>query len=62
MNKEQYTMICPKCNSIDVNIDKSNPLQATLGLPVIYACNKCGYSGNIFPEIKISELENLKKR
>ncbi len=55
-NKE-YALICPECKSADVRIDKTNPLQAPMGLPSYYTCNRCGHSSNSFPEIRISELE-----
>ena len=61
MTSEKYIMICPKCKSIDINMDKSNPLQGAMGLPAMYICNKCGHSGYTFPEIKFSEIEELKE-
>ena len=57
--KEKYVMICPKCKSPDVYMDKSNALQPAMGLPAVYICNKCKQSGNYFPEIKLSELEEF---
>jgi transposase-like protein len=60
-SKDPYIFICPRCKSPDVVMDKSNPLQPALGLPPVYVCNKCGYSSYVFPEIKLSELEDFKK-
>ncbi len=57
--KEKYVMICPKCKSPDVYMDQSNPLQPAMGLPAVYICNKCKQSGNYFPEIKLSDLEDF---
>ena len=59
--KETYIRICPKCKSPDVRFDRSNPLQPSMGLPEMYTCNKCNYSSNVFPEIKMSKLEKFEK-
>ncbi len=59
--KEKYVMICPQCKSPDVYMDKSNSLQPFMGLPAMYICNKCKHSGNSFPEIKLSELEDFEE-
>jgi len=59
--KKIYTKICPKCKSPDINIDKSNPLQPSLGLPAVYICNKCGFAGRNFPEADISKLKKIKE-
>ncbi len=56
-----YVLICPECKSPDVRIDKSNPLQSVMGLPSYYSCNRCGHSSNVFPEIRISELDSFEK-
>ena len=58
---DEFIMVCPKCKSPDVAIDKTNPLQPSFGLPPKYICNKCGYSGYNFPEIKLSNLEGFEK-
>jgi hypothetical protein len=59
--KEKSVMICPKCKSQDVSIDNSNSLQSVMGLPTMYICNKCKYSGYAFPEVKLSELSKFKE-
>ncbi len=55
--KVRYIKVCPKCKSPDVAMDKTNPLQPSLGMPALYICNKCGHSAYQFPEIPLSELE-----
>lgn len=59
--QERYVMICPKCGSPDVYLDKSNPLQPAMGLPAMYVCNKCRYKGYNFPEVKLSELKGFEE-
>ncbi len=58
---EKYTIVCMRCQSPDVYIDKTNPAQPYLGLPPLYICNKCNFSGHYFPEMKISDLEKMAK-
>jgi hypothetical protein len=60
--KERYTRVCPKCKSFEVYMDASNPLQGSLGLPPLYICDKCKYSGVSFPEVQISELDDFKEK
>ncbi len=57
--KEKYVKICPKCKSTDINMDKSNPLQPAMGMPALYICGNCKHTGNFFPEIPLSELEEF---
>src|SRR5512136_886950 len=50
--------ICPRCGSIDVD--------ATTGTgyvsPPLYVCNRCNFSGSIFPEVEdVEALKGLKK-
>ena len=59
--REQFIMVCPKCKSPNVGIDKSNPLQLSIGLPAMYFCKKCDHSGYNFPEVPISELGAFEK-
>ncbi|MFT4326610.1 MAG: hypothetical protein ACMXYK_03865 [Candidatus Woesearchaeota archaeon] len=59
--KDRYITICPKCKSKHIAVDTSNPLQGAMGLPSLYICNDCGHSGYTFPEVKVSELEDVKK-
>ena len=59
--EEAYIMVCPKCKSLDIEMDTTNPVQPTFGLPPIYICHKCGHSGNAFPEVQMSEIEGFEK-
>jgi len=59
--EERYVMICPKCKSPNIDMDRTNPVQPSLGLPPMYICNKCGHSGYTFPEVSITEIEEFEK-
>ena len=59
--EEKYVMVCPKCKSPDIKIDKTNPLQPAMGLPAMYICGKCGHSGYAFPEVPLSELDKFEE-
>ncbi len=59
--EKEYVMVCPKCKSPDIYVDKSNKLQPALGVPTMYGCNNCGHSGYTFPEVEISELEEFEE-
>jgi hypothetical protein len=58
--RKEYITICPKCRSIDVRTDKSNPLTPAFGLPSLYICNRCGHSSVSFPQVDIDRLEDFK--
>jgi hypothetical protein len=57
--EEKYVMVCPRCKSPDVEMDRTNPVQPAMGLPPMYICNKCGHSGNTFPEVLVSDLDEF---
>jgi hypothetical protein len=59
--EEKYVMVCPKCKSPDIEMDTTNPVQPAFGLPPMYICHKCGHSGNAFPEVPMSEIEEFEK-
>lgn len=61
INKEKYVKICPKCGSIDVQTDFSNPADWALGITPRYKCNSCNHESTIFPEVLVDEIENYKK-
>lgn len=62
MTEEKTVPICPKCKSVDVSIDFSNPGLISAGyINVLKVCNNCGYKSNLFPEIKISEIKKFKQ-
>lgn len=56
-SRKQGIKVCPRCGSMDVD--------ATTGTgyvsPPLYVCNRCNFSGPIFPEVEsveaIKELE-----
>ena len=51
MSRRPGIKICPRCGSMDVD--------ATTGTgyvsPPLYVCNRCGFSGSIFPELDREE-------
>jgi hypothetical protein len=53
-------MVCPKCKSTDVYRDSSFKLEG-VGLPAMYICGKCNYSGPVFPEVDVEDLEEFEK-
>jgi DNA-directed RNA polymerase subunit RPC12/RpoP len=60
-NKEQYVSVCPKCGSINIQTDFSDPADWALGIPPRYKCNSCSHKSMIFPEVLIDEIENYRK-
>lgn len=60
--KEQYTKICPKCGSIDVQVDFSNPVVWAYGTTTKYKCNSCGHMAPIFPDVFASKILNFRKK
>lgn len=46
--------ICPKCGSTEV-------IPSLGGIIGSWKCEKCGFSGTIFPEVKKLEKENKQK-
>lgn len=59
--KEEYVNICPKCGSINVQTDFSNPVVWDFGTTVKYKCNSCGYLSNFLPQILIKNIRNYRK-
>ena len=57
----KFVKFCPRCKSINISLDKSNPLFGAAGLPANYICKDCGYNRRVFPEINISKLKELKE-
>jgi len=58
---KEFVTICPKCGSINVETDFSNPLNWAYGMPPNYQCNECGYAGKFFPQIdkdKVKEFQS----
>lgn len=52
--------ICPRCKSTDISSDLSAQAYGKGSFFNSYKCNKCGYSGQFFPEI-IEKIKKLKK-
>jgi hypothetical protein len=42
--------ICPKCKSKDISPDLSSSAYGKGSIFNAYKCNKCGFSGEFFPE------------
>lgn len=61
-SKTKYVMVCPKCKSPDIYRDNSNVLSGAVGLPSMWICNKCEFSGYTFPEVDINELEGFEEK
>ena len=54
-----YIKICPRCNSINIQIRVQGGLSGltALGLPTFYKCKNCGFVTNAFPEINLNDLK-----
>lgn len=59
MKKEEYIMVCPKCGSIDIEHDYSQPALVAGGI-FSYKCNNCSHVAVAFPEIHIADLHKPK--
>jgi hypothetical protein len=60
--KERYVRICPKCGSIDVHTDFSNPVVWASGTTIKYQCNSCKNMGIFFPEISIKKIKEYQQK
>ncbi len=60
----KYVKICPRCQSINVQISHQGGLSGltALGLPTVYRCMDCGYRGYSFPEIDLNEIKRKEKK
>jgi hypothetical protein len=55
MAEDDYIKICPKCGSDNVSFER-NPAYVAMGLLNQFGqCDNCGFHGQIFPEVPISE-------
>ena len=59
--EKRYVKICPKCGSVDVKTDFSNPVVWAYGTTTKYKCNSCRYMAAIFPEVVAGEIGEYKK-
>ncbi len=57
----KYVKICPKCGSVKIQVDFSNPVVWNYGTPSKYKCKSCGYLSNIFPEVLEGDIEQYIK-
>ncbi|MFH1510338.1 MAG: hypothetical protein ABIF10_01500 [Candidatus Woesearchaeota archaeon] len=58
----EYVQVCPRCKSLDIQTDKSDPLSPSLGLPESFVCNRCGHSSTSFPEVEISKVQEFEMK
>ncbi len=56
---ERYITVCPYCGSADVSSDMSIKSIGQGSLFNEKKCNDCGFSGEIFPEMTISEAKKV---
>ena len=56
-----FKKICPKCGSVDVQIDNSMHGSA-YGLPSVFECKDCGFTSSFFPEVDEKEIEEFRKK
>jgi predicted RNA-binding Zn-ribbon protein involved in translation (DUF1610 family) len=54
--------VCPKCLSTDVVRDLSLESYGKGTFFNQFKCNKCGFTGIVFPEVRQNELEDLKRK
>jgi len=59
--RRKFVKICPKCGSIKIKTDFTNPAVWAYGTAPKYKCNSCGYLGNLFPEVSEEQLMWYKK-
>ncbi|MBD3304637.1 signal recognition particle-docking protein FtsY [Candidatus Woesearchaeota archaeon] len=59
--KKQCVKICPKCGSIDVEIEKDNAAKVRYGAPLNCVCKSCGFRSAVFPEVEERKIEEFRK-
>ncbi len=57
----KYAKMCPKCGSMKVKIDFSNPVVWDYGANAKYKCADCGNLSLFMLDIPLEEVENYKK-
>ncbi len=62
MKTKEYIRACPKCGSINVQTDFSNPVTWDTGANPNYQCKACGHLGVIFPEVLKSDLKEFRSK
>ena len=61
-NSKEYAKICPRCGSIKIQTDYSNPIVWTSGANVKYKCESCGHLSSFFPEVEENEIARYKSK
>jgi hypothetical protein len=61
VKEAKYVQVCPKCGSVDLEIDFSNPVVWDYGTRSLYKCRDCGNMGAVFPEVDTADLELFRK-
>jgi len=56
------TKVCPRCNSIKISQDKSNPLVGAVGAPPKFYCENCDYTSFVFPEVNLEKAKKMKTK
>ena len=59
--KPKYVKICPKCGSVKVGVDFSNPVVWNFGTNVKYQCQSCHHVASIFPEVPLEEIATFQQ-
>lgn len=62
MKTKEYIRACPKCDSINVKTDFSNPVVWSSGANPQFQCKACGHLGIIFPELLKDELAKFRSK
>ena len=52
----KYVKICPRCGSVKVGVDFSNPVVWNFGTSVKYQCKSCRHIATIFPEVPLDKV------
>lgn len=60
-DNERYVKVCPKCGSIKIQVDKRSFWWFLHITSPKHYCSNCNFSSFIFPEVRINELEQLRK-
>ncbi len=58
---KKYVRVCPECQSTDTRPDLSADSYSK-GLLNQWRCNRCGYTGLVFPEYRVDDLKKKKEK
>lgn len=59
---KDFVRACPKCGSINIQTDFSNPVVWDTGANPMYQCKECGHLGVIFPEVLKDDLKEFRSK